>query len=207
MPGGFVRIAENADARAVSLQRGAATADAWVLAHGPVGRDDVAADAGADSSSARHRLAAEPRRRQSVLGRPLRRTRGSDTAAGARLMNRVAEVDETTAPVIAALGSLLQIWNAVPERDRRRTGRRSSPAPLSPRGDLPGRCRARPAPRGRRLSDPRSLLARRLAGDQRSRHHDRHAADVRSRRERHDRARRGGACGSSPRSPVWRRKT
>src|SRR5258707_698228 len=37
MPGGFVRIAENADARAVSLQRGAATADAWVLSHGPVG--------------------------------------------------------------------------------------------------------------------------------------------------------------------------
>ena len=36
MPGGFVRIAENADARAVSLQRGAATADAWVPAHGPV---------------------------------------------------------------------------------------------------------------------------------------------------------------------------
>ena len=37
MPGGFVRIADTADARAVSLQRGAATADAWVLARGPVG--------------------------------------------------------------------------------------------------------------------------------------------------------------------------
>ena len=37
MPGGFVRIADSADARAVSLQRGAATADAWVLTHGPVG--------------------------------------------------------------------------------------------------------------------------------------------------------------------------
>ena len=36
MPGGFVRIADNADARAVSLQRGAATADAWVLSDGPV---------------------------------------------------------------------------------------------------------------------------------------------------------------------------
>ena len=36
MPGGFVRIAEGADARAVSLQRGAATADAWVLAKAPV---------------------------------------------------------------------------------------------------------------------------------------------------------------------------
>ncbi|MGA8359407.1 MAG: circularly permuted type 2 ATP-grasp protein, partial [Xanthobacteraceae bacterium] len=32
LPAGFVRIAEDIDARAVSLQRGAATADAWVLA-------------------------------------------------------------------------------------------------------------------------------------------------------------------------------
>src|ERR1700688_4399972 len=37
MPGGFVRIADNADARAVSLQRGAATADAWVRARGWAG--------------------------------------------------------------------------------------------------------------------------------------------------------------------------
>ena len=36
MPGGFVRIADNADARAVSLQRGGKTADAWVLSEGPV---------------------------------------------------------------------------------------------------------------------------------------------------------------------------
>ena len=36
MPGGFVRIADTADARAVSLERGAATADAWLLARGPV---------------------------------------------------------------------------------------------------------------------------------------------------------------------------
>src|SRR6516164_8601223 len=37
MPGGFVRIADTADARAISLERGAATADAWLLARGPVG--------------------------------------------------------------------------------------------------------------------------------------------------------------------------
>src|SRR6202046_2925907 len=36
MPGGFVSIADDMDARAVSLQHGAATADAWVLARGPV---------------------------------------------------------------------------------------------------------------------------------------------------------------------------
>ena len=37
MPGGFVRIADNIDARAVSLQRGGKTADAWVLSEKPVG--------------------------------------------------------------------------------------------------------------------------------------------------------------------------
>ena len=36
MPGGFVRVADDADARAVSLQRGGAPADAWVLSDKPV---------------------------------------------------------------------------------------------------------------------------------------------------------------------------
>src|SRR5262249_29990146 len=31
MPGGFVRVADDIDARAVSLQRGGSTGDAWVL--------------------------------------------------------------------------------------------------------------------------------------------------------------------------------
>ena len=37
MPGGFVRIADDIDARAVSLQHGGRTADSWVLSDGPVG--------------------------------------------------------------------------------------------------------------------------------------------------------------------------
>ena len=61
--GGFVRIADNADARAVSLQRGAATADAWVLAHGPVAETTLLPTAGAHSGPARHRPVAEPSRR------------------------------------------------------------------------------------------------------------------------------------------------
>src|SRR5262249_563077 len=36
MPGGFVRIAHDIDARAVSLQRGGSTGDAWVLSERPV---------------------------------------------------------------------------------------------------------------------------------------------------------------------------
>ncbi len=36
MPGGFVRVADDVDARAVSLQRGGRTGDAWVLSDKPV---------------------------------------------------------------------------------------------------------------------------------------------------------------------------
>src|SRR5262245_66387656 len=36
MPGGFVRVADDIDARAVSLQRGGSTGDAWVLSDEPV---------------------------------------------------------------------------------------------------------------------------------------------------------------------------
>ncbi|HEX2353606.1 MAG TPA: circularly permuted type 2 ATP-grasp protein, partial [Xanthobacteraceae bacterium] len=36
MPGGFVRVANDVDARAVSLQRGGSTGDAWVLSDAPV---------------------------------------------------------------------------------------------------------------------------------------------------------------------------
>ena len=50
---------------------------------GAGGRDHAAADGGANFDPARRRRAAEPRRRQSVLGRPLCRTRRSDVAAGA----------------------------------------------------------------------------------------------------------------------------
>ena len=45
MPGGFVRVADDVDARAVSLQTGGRTADAWVLSEGPVAEIDDVADA------------------------------------------------------------------------------------------------------------------------------------------------------------------
>ena len=36
MPGGFVRIADDLDARAINLQQGGRTADAWILSDKPV---------------------------------------------------------------------------------------------------------------------------------------------------------------------------
>jgi uncharacterized circularly permuted ATP-grasp superfamily protein/uncharacterized alpha-E superfamily protein len=114
MPGGFVRIADTADARAVSLQRGAATADAWVLARGPV--------AEATLLPAPERILVQratgllPSRAADNLfwvGRYMERAEATLRVVRA-VMNRTAETDETAAPVIAALGSLLRAWNALP---------------------------------------------------------------------------------------------
>ncbi len=78
MPGGFVRIAESADARAVSLQRGAATADAWVLAHGPVAETTLLPTP--ERMAVQRATGALPSRAAAnlYLGRTLRRARGSN---------------------------------------------------------------------------------------------------------------------------------
>ena len=114
MPGGFVRIADNADARAVSLQRGAATADAWVLARGPVGETTLLP--APERILVQRATGLLPSRAADNLfwvGRYVERAEATLRLVRA-VMNRVAETDETTASVIAALGSLLQTWNAAP---------------------------------------------------------------------------------------------
>ncbi len=111
MPGGFVRIAESADARAVSLQRGAATADAWVLTHGPVGeatllptpeRMQVQRASGLLPSRAADNLF--------WVGRYVERAEGTLRLVRA-IINRSA--DNAAAPVIASLASLLGAWDAI----------------------------------------------------------------------------------------------
>jgi hypothetical protein len=112
MPGGFVRIADTADARAVSLERGAATADAWLLARGPVGettllpaaeRIEVQRASGLLPSLAADNLF--------WVGRYVERAEATLRLVRA-MTNRAAEADETTAPLLAALGSLLEAWSA-----------------------------------------------------------------------------------------------
>jgi uncharacterized circularly permuted ATP-grasp superfamily protein/uncharacterized alpha-E superfamily protein len=114
MPGGFVRIADSADARAVSMQRGAATADAWVLAHGPVAettllptpeRIEVQRATGLLPSRAADNLF--------WVGRYVERAEATLRLVRA-MISRAAEADETAAPVIAAISSLLAVWGAVP---------------------------------------------------------------------------------------------
>ena len=113
MPGGFVRIADTADARAVSLQRGAATADAWVLARGPVAETTLLP--APERILVQRATGLLPSRAADNLfwvGRYMERAEATLRLVRT-VMNRAAETDETTAPVIAALGSLLQAWNAV----------------------------------------------------------------------------------------------
>ena len=114
MPGGFVRIAESADARAVSLQRGAATADAWVLAHGPVGETTLLPSA--ERIQVQRASGLLPSRAADNLfwvGRYVERAEATLRLMRAMIV-RAAEADEATAPVIAAIASLLEAWNALP---------------------------------------------------------------------------------------------
>jgi uncharacterized circularly permuted ATP-grasp superfamily protein/uncharacterized alpha-E superfamily protein len=115
MPGGFVRIAEHADARAVSLQRGGATADAWVLTHGPVGettllphpeRMPVQRTAGLLPSRAADNLF--------WVGRYMERAEATLRLVRA-IINRLAEADDAAAPVIASIRTLLAAWSAIPD--------------------------------------------------------------------------------------------
>jgi uncharacterized circularly permuted ATP-grasp superfamily protein/uncharacterized alpha-E superfamily protein len=114
MPGGFVRIADTADARAVSLERGAATADAWLLARGPVGETTLLPVA--ERIEVQRASGILPSRAADNLfwvGRYVERAEATLRLVRA-MSNRAAEADETTAPMLSALGFLLQAWSAVP---------------------------------------------------------------------------------------------
>jgi uncharacterized circularly permuted ATP-grasp superfamily protein/uncharacterized alpha-E superfamily protein len=114
MPGGFVRIAENADARAISLQRGDATADAWVLSDAPVspvtllpspGRVAVQRAPGMLPSRAADNLF--------WVGRYVERAEATLRLTRA-VLNRVTEAEDTAAPLVATMTGLLQSWSAAP---------------------------------------------------------------------------------------------
>ena len=178
-------------------------------AHGPVGETTLLPTPERIAGPARHRAIAEPRRRQSVLGRPLCRTRRGDAAARAR-----ADQSQRRGRRCRGAGDRAASARCSPPGARSRTtSSQARAAPDRARGadaarDLEGslpRARRRSA-RGR-LGDPRPLFARRLARAQRSRHHDRR------RRCRPDPPKAPSPsgsrrrCASSRRSPASRRRT
>jgi uncharacterized circularly permuted ATP-grasp superfamily protein/uncharacterized alpha-E superfamily protein len=112
MPGGFVRIADNMDARAVSLQHGAATADAWVLARGPVGETTLLPTAeGMPVQRASGLLPSRAADNLYWVGRYVERAEATLRLVRA-IVNRVA--DSAAAPVMARISSLLVAWSAAP---------------------------------------------------------------------------------------------
>ncbi|HYA05583.1 MAG TPA: circularly permuted type 2 ATP-grasp protein [Xanthobacteraceae bacterium] len=113
LPAGFVRIADNIDARAVSLQRGAATADAWVLAHGPVAETTLLPTP--ERMTVQRASGLLPSRAAGNLfwvGRYVERAEATLRLIRA-IINRVAEADDAAGPVIASISSLLAAWSAI----------------------------------------------------------------------------------------------
>jgi uncharacterized alpha-E superfamily protein len=114
LPGGFVRVADTADARAISLQKGGRTADAWLPS---------------DSAVAETTLLPAPERvaiKRSTGWLPSRAAdnlfwvgrymeRGEATLRIVRaVVNRIADLDAEFAPIVDRLAALLAAWDAVP---------------------------------------------------------------------------------------------
>jgi uncharacterized circularly permuted ATP-grasp superfamily protein/uncharacterized alpha-E superfamily protein len=114
MPGGFVRIADDIDARAVSLQRGGRTADVWVPSEHPVA--DTTLLPRAETIVVNRATGALPSRAANNLFWVARYVeRAEATLRLVRvLLNRVMEADDATAPVVARISALLVAWSAVP---------------------------------------------------------------------------------------------
>ena len=185
MPGGFCRIAEQADARAVSMGDGARSADVWVVSDKAVSSVDAAAGGRHRADPPHRRRAAEPGRRQSVLARPLSRTRRGDAAADPRAGRADARSRQGDRPATA----LPRIGRAHPapagDLGRGVADRAGAIARRSP----PRRCRARNVRLGavagalgaaHRDLAARTAVAGRLAGH----HRDGGAARPRGRRRR-----------------------
>jgi uncharacterized circularly permuted ATP-grasp superfamily protein/uncharacterized alpha-E superfamily protein len=114
MPGGFVRVADDVDARAVSLQRGGSTADAWVLSDKPVAETTLLP--APDRISISRATGALPSRAAANLfwvARYVERAEATLRLVRA-LVNRASDSDEATARVLAHIAALLGAWEAVP---------------------------------------------------------------------------------------------
>src|SRR3954449_4383169 len=116
MPGGFVRVAEDLDARAINLQQGGRTADAWILSDKPVAPTTLLPTP--DRITINRATGALPSRAASNLfwlGRYVERTEATLRLVRA-LINRATEASQTERDVNADIVALLSAWEAVPEQ-------------------------------------------------------------------------------------------
>src|SRR5215468_7298519 len=114
MPGGFVRVADDIDARAVSLQRGGSTGDAWVLSDEPVAETTLLP--APDRISITRGTGPLPSRAAANLfwvARYVERAEATLRLVRA-LVNRAGDSDEETVAVVERICALLGSWDAVP---------------------------------------------------------------------------------------------
>src|SRR5713101_5913930 len=108
MPGGFVRVADDLDARAVSLQRGGSTADAWVLSEEPVAQTTLLP--APDRITITRAAGALPSRAAANLfwaARYVERAEATLRLIRA-LINRVGDSDDATRLVVIEICALLE---------------------------------------------------------------------------------------------------
>lgn len=114
MPGGFVRIADDVDGHAVSLQQGGRTADAWVLSDEPIVETTLLP--APDRVVIRRSAGPLPSRAADNLfwvGRYVERAEATLRLVRA-LIHQIIDDDDAAAPIIAQIASLLDAWDAGP---------------------------------------------------------------------------------------------
>ena len=150
MPGGFARVGASRDTAAIAMQQGGRAADVWILER-RAGRAGHAAACPArravDAKLSRH--PAQPRRRQSLLARPLYRARRGHGARPARLSRPPCR------GIPIERSRCCRCIRAGLRRHRHRRATQPIPDALVASID---------AAAAQRRAHPRPLLARRLAG-------------------------------------------
>jgi uncharacterized alpha-E superfamily protein len=114
MPGGFVRVADDVDARAVRLQEGGRTAEAWILSDKPIVETTLLP--APDHVAIIRATGVLPSRAAANLfwvARYVERAEATLRLVRA-LVNRATESDEASADVVASICALLGNWSAVP---------------------------------------------------------------------------------------------
>lgn len=123
MPGAFARVSHDLDPRAISLQRGGVSADAWVLADGPAAVTTLLPNAGAiEITRPRGALTSRTADNLFWLGRYVERTEATLRVVRA-LIGRAGERDPAVRAVCEQLMALLVAWGALPAWE-------DAPAPL-----------------------------------------------------------------------------
>lgn len=115
MPGGFVRIADDLDARAVNLQQGGRTADAWVLSDKPVALTTLLPQP--DRIAINRTTGALPSRAAANLfwlGRYVERAEAALRLVRA-LVNRASETGEAATELKSDIMGLLLAWDTIPD--------------------------------------------------------------------------------------------